>query len=77
MTKIGCMLQAYHKLPAFPYPNEPVDLPHVAEAMEKLSDDIDKARIATIYISEEQAWKIVRRLWPKKGLWGRHADRDF
>lgn len=74
---IGCMLQAHHKTPEFPYPNEPIDLPHVAEALKKMSDEIDRARIATIYITEEQGWKIVRRLWPNKGLLGATCGQGF
>jgi hypothetical protein len=77
MSKVGCMLQAYHNLAASLYDNEPLDSPEAIERLKKSSDGTDNARIATIYISEEQALKIVRRLWPNKGLLGATCGQRY
>jgi hypothetical protein len=54
-----------------------LDTPEAIERLKKRSDKIDRNRIATIFISEEQAWKIVRRLWPNKGLLGATCGQGF
>ena len=64
------MIQAYHKFPPDP---EPFDY----EQWKTRPNDTDTYRIATIYISEKQALKIVRRLWPNEGLLGATCGRAF
>ena len=77
MIKVGCMLEVGHKLPEFPLENEPLHSPGALQRLKESSDQIDRARIATFYISEAQAQKIVSRLWPGEGLLGATCGQGF
>lgn len=77
MIKMGCILQAHHKLPPSPFDNEPLDSPEAIELLEQRSQELDKSRIVTIAISEAQATAIVNRLWPDEGLSGATCGRGF
>src|SRR5580704_4191295 len=77
MTKVGCILQASHRLPASPHANEPLDSPEAFQRLKESSDRIDKTRIVTLHISEPQALEIVSRLWPGESLLGATCGRGF
>jgi hypothetical protein len=76
MIKAGCMLQADHELPEFIAAGT-LDSPASLQWLEANRDKIDKARIIRFQISEVQARKIVKRLWPGEGLLGATCGRGF
>jgi hypothetical protein len=77
MIKAGCLLEAYHKFPEFPFRDEPLDSPGALERLKEQSDEIDRARIVAFHISEAQAQRIVGRLWPNEGLLGATCGKGF
>lgn len=69
-------LEVLHKLPEFPT-YERLDSPEALASLQETSNQIDKARIADISLSEAQAQKIVGRLWPTESLLGATCGRPF
>jgi hypothetical protein len=76
-TNVGCILQAHHKFPDLPFPDQPWDTPEVIERFNEITRSHDEAHIVTFIISEAQAWDIVQRLWPDEGLLGATSGRGF
>jgi len=77
MIKAACILQAHHRLPGSSFDNEPLNSPQAFERLKEWSDEHGKALIVTIDISEEQASRIVDRLWPREGLLGATCGQGF
>ena len=70
-------MEVYHRLPESPYDNEALDSPEALERLKQRGEEIAKARIASLRISEAQARRIVGRLWPKEPLLGATCGRGF
>jgi len=69
MFGVGCILEAHHRIPET---EEAIDL-STSEGMQKLMEwgELHKrAHIATFHLSEEQAERIRKRLWPNESLLG-------
>ena len=73
------MLEVRHNIPESPFDNEPLDSPEAMERMFKRGQELQDAIIVSIYISEEQAWEILRRFWPerKRSLLGATSGKGF
>jgi hypothetical protein len=58
---------------------KPFDSPEAMERMFKRGKELQDAKIVSIYISEEQAGEILRRLWPerKRSLLGATSGKGF
>jgi hypothetical protein len=77
MIRAACVLEAHHRLSESSCDNEPLDSPQAFERLKERSDEICKALIVTIDISEAHTRTIVNRLWPNEGLLGATCGRGF
>ena len=64
-------------LPESPYDNEPLESPEALERLKQRGEEIAKARIVSLRISETQAGRIVGKLWPNEPLLGATCGRGF
>lgn len=77
MIKAGCCLEVYHRLTESPHNDEPLESPEAVERLKARGEEIAKARIVSLRISEAQAQQIVEHLWPNERLLGATCGRGF
>ncbi len=76
MIRVGCILQAHHRLPESVDSGD-LDTPEGIQRLKEWGELHDRAHIVTLRLTEGQAEKIRERLWPDEALLGATCGGGF